>query len=201
MEAFALALTGLTLIATILGWFLNYRKQQEVLDRTRGGEVADRELSVFRERKDRLIPQIVEQLADLLDGIPRLIAFAFGGKQENVSKLRDALKEAIEIKDGLFRLYQHPDFFQLTYELPREFGDRLFGSIAGLSENWSQVLSQAVDHFESPTESTGMKLSDTLYDTLVHARKLREVTLATFASLEVAMSYETKKPPSQDLIK
>lgn len=201
MEAIAIALSGLTLVATILGWFLNYRKQQEVLDRTRRGEIADRELSVFRERKDRLIPQIVELLTDLLDGIPSLIAFAFEGKQENAPKLRDAIKEAIEIKDRLFRLYQHPDFYQLTYELPREFGDRLFGSIAGLSENWSQVLSQAVDHLDSPTKDTGMQLFETLGETLQRAMKLREVTLATFASLEVAVSSETKEPPTPGLTK
>lgn len=65
LSVLGLIVSGLTLIATIIGWFFTHKKQVELVELSREHSIADRELARFTKDTKKFIRRITETLSKL----------------------------------------------------------------------------------------------------------------------------------------
>ena len=140
IEQITLGIAGLTLISTVLGYLFTYKRQDQLLDRSRGHTVTDRELADFRRRLPAvgaLTDALMEQSKHYMWMSVILKNDPFDEDEyEATYKLLN--ENAIEMS----KLENQPDYQSiLTYIGPnlRTGLDEQFEKITAAWENWTET--------------------------------------------------------------
>lgn len=122
LETAGFLLTAATAIATVLGWFFTHKKQEEIVETTRGYAKSDRELEAIRTRL-KVVAEINESLNEIANAYGRLgVNASVSYDMEEGTKL---IEKAGESSDRFDTLWTSPDLIILRRQLSSDENQKL----------------------------------------------------------------------------
>lgn len=141
LETAGFLLTAATAIATVLGWFFTHKKQEELVETTRGHAVSDRELEALRTRL-KTVAEINQSLNE--------VANAYGRLGVNAS-VRYDMEDGLKLIE---KASESSERFDISWTSPD-----LKVLMKQLSSDENQKLKELVDEFSDQMINFSMKYS------------------------------------------
>lgn len=138
VDRITLIISATALVVTIVGWFVTFRKQRQILDIQRGHQKIDRDLQIYRSRFP-IASQVVAALYEMAFGIHALPAmyarFAsitdpvrFQDSTQEYALSSKSLDRLPDVMRELPTLFNDPDYLSLINSLPDDASELIFNT-------------------------------------------------------------------------